>query len=118
MSSPVVYPKLGETRCCGSQPPPLNNSRLTRLSFVDWVLLDANLRFLFTDPVLTNHLKDQADAVIGRSLIEFIHPDERESASRDFHVVIQQQAIHGSVTRYVDAVTVDATVKSRFMYSS
>jgi hypothetical protein len=50
---------------------------------------------------LTNHLKEQAELVIGRSLLEFIHPDEQENACRDLHVVIQHQAIHGSVTRYV-----------------
>ncbi|KAF8311979.1 hypothetical protein DL93DRAFT_2044679, partial [Clavulina sp. PMI_390] len=60
----------------------------------DWVLLDAQFRLLFTDPVLTCHLKEQAQPMIGRSLLEFIHPDERGSASRDFDVVVKQQAIH------------------------
>lgn len=73
----------------------------------DWTLLDANLRFVFTDPVLTYHLKEQAGDLIGRTLQEFIHPDERESASKDLALVIQQQAIHGTVTRYVQALFSD-----------
>ncbi|KAF9514547.1 hypothetical protein BS47DRAFT_858055 [Hydnum rufescens UP504] len=73
-------PKLGETRCY-------------------WTLLNANLQFLFLDPVLTVHMKDQADYLIGRSLLEFVHPDERQAASVDLHDVVEKQALHGTVTR-------------------
>src|ERR1700733_1562500 len=50
---------------------------------------------------MTNHLKEQAELLIGRNFLELIHPDEQENATRDLHVVIQHQDIHGSVTRYI-----------------
>lgn len=50
---------------------------------------------------MTNHLKEQAELLIGRNFLELIHPDEQENATRDLHVVVKHQDIHGSVTRYV-----------------
>lgn len=88
-----------------SVPLDLNVSRhfnhVPPFSFLDWVLLDAKFSFLFTDPLLTRHLKEQADLLIGRNFLDLIHPDEQENASRDLQAVVQHQAIHGSVTRYV-----------------
>ncbi|KAF8269555.1 hypothetical protein EI94DRAFT_1724967 [Lactarius quietus] len=73
-------PKVGETRCY-------------------WTLLSSDLHFVYLDPVLSYHLVDQADLLIGRSLLEFVHPDEQTSAKNDLGNVLSTKALHGSVTR-------------------
>lgn len=73
-------PKVGETRCY-------------------WTLLSSDLHFVYLDPVLSYHLVDQADSLIGRSLLEFVHPDEQTSAKNDLGNVLSTKALHGSVTR-------------------
>ncbi|KAI0250261.1 hypothetical protein BJV78DRAFT_1128249 [Lactifluus subvellereus] len=73
-------PKVGETRCY-------------------WTVLSSDLCFVYLDPVLSFHLVDQADALIGRSLFEFVHPDEQASAKNDLGNVLSSKALHGSVTR-------------------
>ncbi|KAI0264492.1 hypothetical protein BC834DRAFT_937825 [Gloeopeniophorella convolvens] len=73
-------PKVGETRCY-------------------WTLLSSDLRFVYLDPVLSYHLVDQADLLIGRPLLEFVHPDEQTSAKNDLGNVLSTRALHGSVTR-------------------
>ena len=88
----------------------------------DWTLLNANLQFLFLDPVLTVHMKEQADGLIGRSLLEFVHPDERQDASIDLHDVVEKHALHGTVTRqdslqkYPLAIVFDHPPSSRVKY--
>ncbi|GJJ08444.1 hypothetical protein Clacol_002660 [Clathrus columnatus] len=54
---------------------------LARRVAVRWTLLTEDLRFLYVDPVLSSHLGPQAHSIIGRTLLEFIHPDEHSSAS-------------------------------------
>ncbi|KAH9959602.1 hypothetical protein BC827DRAFT_493301 [Russula dissimulans] len=73
-------PKVGETRCY-------------------WTLLSADLHFVYLDPVLSYHLVDQADLLIGQSLFKFVHPDEQASAKNDLGNVLKSKALHGSVTR-------------------
>ncbi|KAF8526027.1 hypothetical protein BU17DRAFT_62559 [Hysterangium stoloniferum] len=75
-----TIPKLGQTRCY-------------------WALLNAGLEFLYIDPVLHSHLGPQADAIIGKSLLEFVHPDEHASAQQDLGKVLESRTLHGSVTR-------------------
>jgi hypothetical protein len=70
---------------------------LTR--FPDWTLLSADLNFVYLDPVLSYHLVDQADLLIGQSLLKFVHPDEQASAKNDLGNVLKTKAMHGSVTR-------------------
>ncbi|KAF8518198.1 hypothetical protein JB92DRAFT_2903838 [Gautieria morchelliformis] len=76
----LAIPKLGQTRCY-------------------WTLLSAELEFLYVDPVLHAHLGPQADAIIGRKLLEFVHPDEHASAQQDLGKVLESRTLHGSVTR-------------------
>ncbi|KAF5367429.1 hypothetical protein D9758_003673 [Tetrapyrgos nigripes] len=63
-ATPVVLPKVGEHRCY-------------------WALLSSELCFVYLDPVLQSHLEDQASALLGQSLLSFIHPDEQASAKAD-----------------------------------
>ncbi|KAI0783580.1 hypothetical protein C8Q75DRAFT_725397 [Abortiporus biennis] len=79
-SSSLSLPKVGETRCY-------------------WSILDPNLHFLYLDPVLASHLHEQADLLIGRSLLQFVHPDEQTSAQHDLRSVLDSKTSHGSVTR-------------------
>ncbi|TFY65049.1 hypothetical protein EVG20_g5732 [Dentipellis fragilis] len=74
------FPKLGETRCY-------------------WTLLSSDLRFVYLDPVLTYHLVDEAPLVIGKSVFDFVHPDEQASAKHDLGNVLESRTLHGSVTR-------------------
>ena len=67
----------------------------------DWALLSSSLDFLFLDPVLTYHLREQASLFLGRSLLDFVHPEEQDLARRDLGDVLDERALYGSVTRYV-----------------
>ncbi|KAF5377336.1 hypothetical protein D9757_008021 [Collybiopsis confluens] len=64
-----------------------------------WALLSAHLQFIYLDPVLQLHLQDQSDDLAGKPLLRFVHPDERATAQRDLHGVLQSKTLHGSVTR-------------------
>ena len=66
---------------------------------LDWALLSSDLNFVYLDPVFSYHLVDQAELLIGRSLLEFAHPDEQTSAKNDLGNVLGTKALHGSVTR-------------------
>ena len=80
-----------------------SRSFLHTLNYVprtDWTLLSSSLRFLYLDPVLAHHLREQADALIGKSLLQFVHPDEQASAEQDLGGVLESRTLHGSVTRY------------------
>ena len=119
-------PKIGETRCCTSfnsytrfilNPPPLPLGRTSdhpvfrhsTLSgpFVlilhpsDWSLLSSDLRFIYLDPVLASHLEDQAELLIGKSLLNFVHPEEQASARADLAEALEHRTMHGTVTRSV-----------------
>jgi hypothetical protein len=52
------------------------------------------------DPVLQSHLDAQADLLVGKSLLDFVHPDEQASAKQDLGSVLESRTLHGSVTRY------------------
>lgn len=64
-----------------------------------WALLSGDLRFIYLDPVLAYHLDTQADVLIGKSLLSFVHPDEQDSAKTDLSGVLGSRTLHGSVTR-------------------
>ncbi|WWC90603.1 uncharacterized protein L201_005539 [Kwoniella dendrophila CBS 6074] len=57
------------------------------------------LRFVHPDPMLGYHLSKQKLSMMGRSVIEFIHPGEREQARRDLTSAIAADDLQGSVTR-------------------
>ncbi|KAG8213401.1 hypothetical protein J3R82DRAFT_11901 [Butyriboletus roseoflavus] len=73
-------PKIGETRCY-------------------WSLLSSDLQFIYLDPVLANHLEDQAELLVGKSLLNFVHPEEQASARADLSEALEQRTMHGTVTR-------------------
>ncbi|KAH7930191.1 hypothetical protein BV22DRAFT_1028706 [Leucogyrophana mollusca] len=73
-------PKVGETRCY-------------------WALLSSELDYIYLDPVLASHLEDQADLLIGKSLLSFVHPEEQASAQVDLREALEKRTMHGSVTR-------------------
>ena len=65
------------------------------------MLLTSDLTFLYLDPVLAMHLAEQADLLIGKSLLAYVHPDEQATAKADLGAVLESRTLHGSVTRYV-----------------
>ena len=69
--------------------------------FTDWALLSADLHFIYLDPVLQSHLEEQAESLIGKSLLSFVHPEEQASAKQDLGGVLDSRTLHGSVTRCV-----------------
>ncbi|KAF8199577.1 hypothetical protein BJ912DRAFT_1129641 [Pholiota molesta] len=73
-------PKVGQTRCY-------------------WALLSAELQFIYLDPVLASHLDGQAETLVGKSLLSFVHPDEQAHAKQDLGGVLESRTLHGSVTR-------------------
>ena len=64
-------------------------------------MLSEDLHFIYLDPVLQSHLEEQADSLLGKSLLSFVHPDEQASAKQDLGGVLNNKTLHGSVTRYV-----------------
>ncbi|KAF8071733.1 hypothetical protein FPV67DRAFT_1667202 [Lyophyllum atratum] len=76
----VNLPKVGQTRCY-------------------WALLSSELQFIYLDPVLQSHLEEQAELLVGKSLLSFVHPDEQASAKNDLGGVLESRTLHGSVTR-------------------
>ncbi|KAH0832943.1 hypothetical protein J3R83DRAFT_11915 [Lanmaoa asiatica] len=86
-ADPTVHnlPKIGETRCY-------------------WSLLSSDLQFIYLDPVLASHLEDQAEHLIGRSLLNFVHPEEQASARADLTEALEQRTMHGTVTRFIFAL--------------
>ncbi|TFK28086.1 hypothetical protein FA15DRAFT_86164 [Coprinopsis marcescibilis] len=93
---PVVLPKVGQTRCY-------------------WSLLSSDLQFIYLDPVLACHLETQADLLVGKSLLAFVHPDERQTAKQDLGSVLDSKTLHGSVTRVRFARL--STVRRRLGYN-
>lgn len=77
---PLNLPKVGQTRCY-------------------WALLSSDLHFIYLDPVLASHLQEQAELLVGKSLLSFVHPDEQASAKQDLGNVLESRTLHGSVTR-------------------
>ncbi|KAF8962756.1 hypothetical protein BDZ97DRAFT_1092582 [Flammula alnicola] len=73
-------PKVGQTRCY-------------------WALLSSELQFIYLDPVLASHLEEQAELLVGKSLLSFVHPEEQASAKQDLGGVLESRTLHGSVTR-------------------
>ncbi|KAJ7227138.1 hypothetical protein GGX14DRAFT_548057 [Mycena pura] len=73
-------PAVGQTRCY-------------------WALLSSSLQFIYLDPVLAYHLGSEAQELVGKSLITFVHPDEQSSAQQDLGSVLDSRTLHGSVTR-------------------
>ncbi|KAF7312311.1 hypothetical protein MIND_00244100 [Mycena indigotica] len=73
-------PAIGQTRCY-------------------WAILNGDLQFIFLDPVLAHHLGQQAQELVGKSLISFVHPEEQASAQDDLGRVLESRTLHGSVTR-------------------
>ncbi|KAJ7593058.1 hypothetical protein C8J56DRAFT_930269 [Mycena floridula] len=64
-----------------------------------WTLLTADLHFIYLDPALAEDLEEQNNALIGKPLLSFIHPDEVENAKVDLGKVLESRVLHGSVTR-------------------
>ncbi|TFK40313.1 hypothetical protein BDQ12DRAFT_628218 [Crucibulum laeve] len=77
---PISLPKVGQTRCY-------------------WALLSSELHFLYLDPVLSEHLCEQSKLLVGKPLLQFVHPDEQASAKQDLGGVLESRTLHGSVTR-------------------
>ena len=51
------------------------------------------------DPVLTSHLEEQAQLLVGKSLLSFVHPDEQDYAKHELESVLESRTVHDSVTR-------------------
>ncbi|OWZ37758.1 hypothetical protein C356_04532 [Cryptococcus neoformans c45] len=57
------------------------------------------LEFVHFDPILDAHLSKQKGSMMARSVLEFIHPHEREQARKDLLGAISADDLQGSVTR-------------------
>ncbi|KZT56953.1 hypothetical protein CALCODRAFT_496783 [Calocera cornea HHB12733] len=64
-----------------------------------WALLSESLKFLYLDPVLSTHMADQANALIGTHLLDYVHPEDKDKAVEDLKRVVRSKTLHGSVTR-------------------
>ncbi|KAK7033063.1 hypothetical protein R3P38DRAFT_2920459 [Favolaschia claudopus] len=64
-----------------------------------WALLSAKLEFVYLDPVFANHLGPQADELVGKALISFVHSEEQSAAELDLEDVLKRRTLHGIVSR-------------------
>lgn len=78
---------------------------MLKFYFTDWAMLSEDLHFIYLDPVLQSHLEEQAESLLGESLLSFVHPDEQASAKQDLGGVLNTRTLHGSVTRYVHSLS-------------
>jgi hypothetical protein len=82
-----------------------------------WTILSSKLEYAYLDPVLDTHLGAWKDKFIGTSVLDWVHPDERDQLAEDLlpkeDVVagVESTGVFGSVTRCVEAATF--TAKSR-----
>lgn len=65
----------------------------------DWALLSSQLSFMFLDPTLQLHMSLEGPTLAGRSILDFVHPDEVVSARRDLLRTARHKEINGSVTK-------------------
>lgn len=106
-TQPVVLPKVGQTRCCTCRVYLLSIIYQYFSPFLDWALLTSDLQFIYLDPVLNYHLGEQAELLVGKSLLAFVHPDEQASAKRDLGNALESNSLLGSVTRCVSSLYLD-----------
>lgn len=63
-----------------------------------WALLSTNLTFLSVDPLLTMELSGEGEFLLGRSLVEFVQPEEQAGARTDIENIINSRVLGGGVT--------------------
>jgi hypothetical protein len=87
---PENVPRVGGVRCCqlSYRPSPTRHSLI--ITSADWAFLKPRypdpadpkskfeLEFIHLDPVLGAHMRSQSLSMLGRGVIDFIHPEERE----------------------------------------
>lgn len=72
-----------------------------------WVILSARLDFVFLDPILEHHMGDYAIKLVGTNLLDWVHPDEKDSLRDDLMpkedevAGIEGVGVFGSMTRCV-----------------
>ncbi|SOV07127.1 uncharacterized protein UDID_01348 [Ustilago sp. UG-2017a] len=75
-----------------------------------WALLSANhskgngatgekLHFVYLDPILQQHMAEQAQGMIGSDFYDYVHPEERDRVSDDMQKIVESRTLFGSVTR-------------------
>ena len=75
-----------------------------------WALLSADhsrgsvptgekLHFVYLDPVLQQHMAEQAGSMIGSDFYDYVHPEERDRVSDDMQKIVDSRTLFGSVTR-------------------
>lgn len=89
-STTGAVPRVGGVRCYWA---------LVRPRFPSLPGSKLELVFVHPDPVLAVHLARQKMSLMGRGVIEFIHPAEREQARNDLRGAISVDDLQGSVTR-------------------
>ncbi len=75
-----------------------------------WALLSADhsqgngptgekLHFVYLDPVLQQHMAEQAERLVGSDFYDYVHPEERDRVCDDMHKIVESRTLFGSVTR-------------------
>lgn len=60
---------------------------------------DSSPTFLYLDPVFAKHMGAQAEAMLGTSFFDYIHPEEKARAEVDMRNIIDSRTLFGSVSR-------------------
>lgn len=78
-----------------------------------WAILSAELEYAYLGPVFAAHLGEEvAERLKGTSLLDWVHPDERDQLAKDLlpHpdrlAGVEETGVFGSVTRYVFSIRI------------
>ncbi|TKY85188.1 hypothetical protein EX895_006268 [Sporisorium graminicola] len=75
-----------------------------------WALLSADhskgngptgekLEFVYLDPILQQHMAEQASQMVGSDFYDYVHPEERDRVCDDMQKIVESRTLFGSVTR-------------------
>ncbi|GAA5995964.1 uncharacterized protein JCM10292_004859 [Rhodotorula paludigena] len=70
-----------------------------------WTILTPTLEYVYLDPILELHMGEWANGLRGTSILEWVHPDEREQLAQDLLpkddavAGVEGAGVFGSVTR-------------------
>ncbi|BGO94347.1 hypothetical protein NBRC10512_002795 [Rhodotorula toruloides] len=70
-----------------------------------WTILSSKLEYAYLDPVLDTHLGAWKDKFVGTSVLDWVHPDERDQLAEDLLpkedtvAGVESTGVFGSVTR-------------------
>ncbi len=58
-----------------------------------------HLQFVYLDPILQQHMAEQAGQMVGSDFYDYVHPEERDRVRDEMQKIVESRTLFGSVTR-------------------